>query len=68
MNIDEVDFFDEESGSPAFMHLKKAEGGGISIGFDIPRNGGLDLSVRIADARRLGERLMSAANEAAAEQ
>ena len=67
MNIDEVDFFDIESGSPAFMHLKKSDGG-ISIGFDVLRKGDLGMSVSIDDARRLGERLMSAANDVAAEQ
>jgi hypothetical protein len=66
MNIDEVDFFDQGSGSPAFMHLRQSDGGGISIGLAIANNGNLDLSVSIEDARRLGERLVAAANEVAA--
>jgi hypothetical protein len=63
MEIDEVDFFDQESSSASFMHLRVAEGGGISIGFAVTKNGDLDLTVSAADARRLGERLVSAANE-----
>jgi hypothetical protein len=68
MNIDEVDFFDQESDSAAFMHLRKSEGGGISIGFAITNSGDLDLAVTIEDARRLGERLVAAANEIASDQ
>jgi hypothetical protein len=67
MNIDEVDFFDHESGSPAFMHLRRSTAGGIAIGFAITGNGDLDLAVTLADARRLGERLIAAANEVASE-
>jgi hypothetical protein len=37
MNIDEVDFFDEESDSAAFMHLRTADSGGISIGLAVTR-------------------------------
>lgn len=68
MNIDEVDFFDQESESPAFMHLRKSDRGGISIGLAIGKNGDLDLSVSLEDARRLGERLVAAANVVASEQ
>ena len=67
MSIDEVDFFDHESDSAAFMYLRKSAGGGISIGFAIVKNGDLDLSVSLEDARRLGERLMAAADEVASE-
>jgi hypothetical protein len=66
MNIDEVDFFDQGSDSPAFMHLRKSDRGGISIEFAIIDNPGLDLSVSVEDARRLGERLVAAANDVAA--
>jgi hypothetical protein len=66
-NIDEIDFFDHESDSAAFMHLRKTDGGGISIGIAITKNGDLDLTVTVDDARRLGERLVAAANEVAAE-
>jgi len=68
MNIDEVDFLDQGSDSPAFMHLTKSEGGGISIRLDIVKNGDFDLSVSVEDARRLGERLVAAADEVASEQ
>lgn len=68
MNIDEVDFLDRASDSPAFMHLRKSESGGISIGITIVKNGKLDLLVTTEDARRLGERLIGAANEVATEQ
>ena len=68
MNIDEVDFFDHETGSAAFMHLAKSASGGVSIGLAIMKNGDLDFSVSLEDARRLGERLVAAANEVAAEQ
>jgi hypothetical protein len=54
--------------SPAFMHLRKFDSGGISIGLAIVNNGDLNLSVSVEDARRLGERLVAAANEAAADQ
>jgi hypothetical protein len=63
MNIDEVDFIHQETGSPAFMHLRAAESGGISIGFAVLTNGDLDLCVSVEDARRLGERLIAAAND-----
>jgi hypothetical protein len=67
MNIDEVDFFDHGSGSPAFMHVKKADSGGISIGLAIENHSGLDLTVSVEDARRLGERLVAAASDVAAD-
>jgi hypothetical protein len=67
MNIDEVDFFDQESNSAAFMHLRRSHNGGISIGFAVRSNGDLDLTVSLEDARRLGQRLVSAADEAASE-
>lgn len=67
MNIDEVDFFDQESGSAAFMHLRSSNSGSISIGFGVMNNGDLDLTVSIVDARRLGQRLLSAADEVASE-
>ena len=67
MNIDEVDFFDHESDSPAFMHLRKSTAGGIAIGFAVTGNGDLDLAVTLADARRLGERLITAADEVTSE-
>ena len=67
MNIDEVDFIDQESDSAAFMHLRRSESGGISIGFAVLKNGDLDLSVSLEDARRLGQRLLSAADEVASE-
>lgn len=63
MNIDEVDFFDQETKSSAFMYLRKSSGGGISIGFTVTANGDLDLAVTVEDAQRLGERLIAAANE-----
>jgi hypothetical protein len=66
-NIDEVDFLDQETDSPAFMHLKKSVSGGISIGFAILKSGDLYMSVSTEDARELGERLIVAANEVAAE-
>jgi hypothetical protein len=68
VNIDEIDFFDQESGSPAFMHLRRTDTGRISIGFTVTRGSDLDLTVILDDARRLGERLVAAANEVAAEQ
>jgi hypothetical protein len=68
MNIDGVDFFDQESDSPAFLYLRRSEGGGISIGFAIRSNGDLDLAVTIGDARKLGERLVAAANEVSSEE
>jgi hypothetical protein len=67
MTIDEVDFFDQESDSAAFMHLRTADSGGISIGLAVTKNGDLDLTVSVADARRLGERLIAAANDVEAE-
>lgn len=67
MNIDEVDFFDHESDSAAFMHLRTSDSGGISIGFAVLKNGDLDLSVSLEDARRLGQRLVAAADEVAGE-
>jgi hypothetical protein len=67
-NYDEVDFTDQGSGSPAFMHLGKSEGGDISIGFAVIDSGELDLTVSIEDARRLGERLVAVANEIASGQ
>ena len=67
MNIDEVDFFDQDSNSPAFMHIRKSASDVISIGFGIMANGDLDLTVSVEDARRLGERLVAAANEVASE-
>ena len=63
MNIDEVDFIDQGSGSPAFMHLRESASGGISIRLDIVNIGDFDLSVSVEDARRLGERLVVAAND-----
>jgi hypothetical protein len=63
MNIDEVDFFDQESDSAALMHLRTSDSGGISIGFAVTKNGDLDLTVSVVDARRLGERLIAAAND-----
>jgi len=63
--MDEVDFFDLGSDSPAFMHLRASECGGISIGFAILKSGGLDLS-GLKMPRRLGERLIEAAKEFAA--
>lgn len=67
-NIDEIDFFDQESDSAAFMHLRRTGNGRISIGIAITQNGDLDLTVTVDDARRLGERLVAAADEVAAEQ
>jgi hypothetical protein len=67
MNIDEVDSLDRDSNSPAFMHIRKTASDEISIGFGIMANGDLDLTVAVADARRLGERLVAAANEVASE-
>lgn len=67
MNTDEVDFFDQESGSAAFMHLRMTEKGTLSIGFGVMNNGDLDITVSLLDARRLGERLLAAAEEAASE-
>jgi hypothetical protein len=63
MNIDEVDFFDKGSDSAAFMRLRAADSGGISIGFAVTKNGDLELTVSVVDARRLGERLVAAAND-----
>lgn len=66
MNIDEVDFFDQGSDSPAFMHLRGSDGNGISIEFAIIDNPGLKLPVSVEDACRLGERLVAAAKDIAA--
>jgi hypothetical protein len=62
-NYDEVGFTDQESGSPAFMHLGRSEGGDVSIGFAVTNGGGLDLTVTIEDARRLGKRLVAVVKE-----
>jgi hypothetical protein len=67
-NYDELDFTDQGSGSPAFMHLGKSEGGEVSIGIAIIDGDELDLTVTIEDARRLGERLVAVANEIASGQ
>jgi len=64
-DFDEVDFSDEGSGSPAFMHLGKAQGGLVSIGLTVADLADLNLIVSVADARRLGQRLMAAADEIA---
>jgi hypothetical protein len=66
MNIDEVDFYDNQAKSPAFMHLRKADDG-ISVEFALVNHEGFEMTVSIKDARRLGERLTAAANEVAAE-
>jgi hypothetical protein len=50
------------------MHLRRTGNGRISIGIAITQNGDLDLTVTVDDARRLGERLVAAADEVAAEQ
>jgi 2-keto-4-pentenoate hydratase len=64
MNIDEVDFYDRKTKSPAFVHLRTADGG-ISIGFAAVNDDDFDLAVSPEDARRLGERLLAAANDVA---
>lgn len=65
MTIDEVDFIERELDSPAFMFLRNSNGGGISIEVDIMQHGNLNFSVSIEDARRLGERLIRAADDVA---
>ena len=67
MNIDEADFLDQKSGAAAFMHLRATEDGNLSIGFAVVNHGDLDVTVSIVDARRLGERLLAAAEEIASE-
>jgi len=67
-NYDEVDFTDQGSSSPSFMHMGKAEGGDVSIRLDVIDGGELDLKVTTEDARRLGERLVAVANEIASGQ
>jgi len=66
-NYDEVDFTDQASTSAGFMHLGLSEDGGVAIEIAIIDNGRLDLIVTIEDARRLGGRLVAAANAIAAE-
>jgi hypothetical protein len=58
--IDEIDFIERESGPPAFMFVRASDNGDVSIEIDIVQNGDLSFLVSLEDARRLGERLMSA--------
>ena len=67
MNIDEVDFFDLESRSAAFMHVLKPDGEGISIEFAVGKSRSLQLTVSLEDARRLAERLLAAIDDVASE-
>jgi len=66
-NFDEVDFSDKGSGSPACMHLGKAQGGLVSIRLTVVDVGDLDAAVSVADARRLGQRLTAVADEIASD-
>jgi hypothetical protein len=49
------------------MHLGMTENGSMSIGFAVMNIGDLDVTVSLSDARRLGERLLAAAEEIASE-
>jgi hypothetical protein len=57
MELARIDFVDLESGSAAFLVIRRAPDG-IALGFAVEANGDLDLAVSGADAQRLGEALI----------
>jgi hypothetical protein len=63
--LDEVDLIDLRSNQPAFMFLRAPDTGDIAIEIDVVNIGGLHLTLSLADARRLAERLAAAADDIA---